>query len=111
MSMRIKVVIPNASVLFRDSQIMERKKAALPGTEVEVVYLPHGPVSIEPVYDEAMAAPYIIDEVFVCNPPSLLYHSKSTANLFLFSRRTKNSGNILIDAPSGLLFQFAENLC
>ena len=63
MGIRIKVIIPNASVRFRDSQIMERKKAALPGTEVEIVCLPHGPVSIESAYDEAMAAPYIIEEV------------------------------------------------
>jgi len=63
MGIKIKVVIPNSSVQFRDSQILERKKAALPGTEVEVVCLPHGPVSIESAFDEAMAAPYIIEEV------------------------------------------------
>jgi allantoin racemase len=63
MKTKIKIIIPNSSVEFRDSQIEERKKAALPGTEVEVVCLPHGPVSIESAYDEAMAAPYIIEEV------------------------------------------------
>ena len=41
MGMKIKVLIPNSSEEFRDSQIMERKKVALPGTEVEVVYLLH----------------------------------------------------------------------
>ena len=61
--MRIKVIIPNASREFRDSQIEERKKAAAPGTEVDVVCLSHGPVSIESAYDEALAAPHIIDEV------------------------------------------------
>ncbi len=61
--MKIKVIIPNASVEFRDSQIEERRKAALPGNEVEVVCLSHGPVSIESSYDEALAAPYIIQEV------------------------------------------------
>jgi hypothetical protein len=45
MGIRIKVVIPNASVEFRDSQIEERKKTAAPGNEVEVVCLAHGPVS------------------------------------------------------------------
>jgi allantoin racemase len=61
--MRIKVIIPNASESFRDSQIDERRKAALPGTEVDVVCLAHGPESIEAAYDEALAAPYIIEEV------------------------------------------------
>jgi allantoin racemase len=63
MGIRIRVVIPNSSEEFRNSQIDERKKAALPGTEVDVVCLQHGPVSIESAYDEALAAPYIIEEV------------------------------------------------
>jgi allantoin racemase len=62
-TMKIKVIIPNASVEFRDSQIKERKKSASPGTEVEVVCLKHGPVSIESSYDEALAAPHIVEEV------------------------------------------------
>jgi allantoin racemase len=61
--MTIKVIIPNSSVSFRDSQISQRKKAAFPGFEIEVVCLPHGPVSIESAYDEAMAAPHIVGEV------------------------------------------------
>jgi len=61
--MRVKIVIPNSSIKFRDSQVEERKKAASPGNEVEVVCLSHGPVSIESAYDEALAAPYIIEEV------------------------------------------------
>jgi allantoin racemase len=63
MGVRIKVIIPNSSVEFRDSQIEERKKAATPGNEVEVICLTHGPVSIESAYDEALAAPHIIEEV------------------------------------------------
>ena len=61
--MKIKVVIPNSSTEFRDSQIPERRKIASPGTEVVVACLKHGPVSIESSYDEALAAPYIIEEV------------------------------------------------
>jgi allantoin racemase len=61
--MRIKVIIPNSSIEFRNSQIEERKKAAAPGNEVEVVCLSHGPVSIEAAYDEALAAPFIIEEI------------------------------------------------
>ena len=63
MGMKIKVIIPNSSREFRDSQIEERKKAAAPGTAVDVVCLPGGPVSIEAAYDEALAGPYIIEEV------------------------------------------------
>ena len=63
MGIRVKVIIPNSSEEFRVSQIEERKRAALPDTEVEVVCLPHGPVSIESAYDEAMAGPYIVEEV------------------------------------------------
>ena len=61
--LKIKVVIPNASVEFKDNQIQDRKKIASPGTEVEVVCLKHGPVSIESSYDEALAAPHIVEEV------------------------------------------------
>jgi allantoin racemase len=61
--MKIKVIIPNTSTEFRDSQIEERKRSASPGTEVDVVCLKHGPVSIESSYDEALAAPHIVEEV------------------------------------------------
>lgn len=61
--MKIKVIIPNSSVPFRNSQIRQRKRAASPGCDVEVVCLPHGPVSIESAYDEAIAGPHIIREV------------------------------------------------
>ena len=61
--MRIKVIIPNASVDFKETQIEERKKSGAPGNEVDVVCLSHGPVSIESAYDEALAAPHIINEV------------------------------------------------
>ena len=61
--MRIKIIIPNSSIEFRDNEVEGRKKAAATGSEVEVVCLPHGPVSIESAYDEALAAPYIIEEV------------------------------------------------
>ncbi len=63
MGVRIKVIIPNSSIEFRDSQIEERKRAAAPGNEVEVICLLHGPVSIEAAHDEALAAPHIIEEV------------------------------------------------
>jgi allantoin racemase len=59
--MKIRVVIPNSSSEFTATQVSARKKAAFPGTEVDVVCLPHGPVSIEYAWDEALAAPYILE--------------------------------------------------
>jgi len=61
--MKIRVIIPNSSVAFRDTQLRERKAAAAEGTQVDVICLKHGPVSIEAAYDEAFAAPFIIEEV------------------------------------------------
>jgi allantoin racemase len=60
---RIRVIIPNSSQHFRDGQEAERKALAGPDVEVDVVCLPEGPMSIESAYDEALAAPYIVQEV------------------------------------------------
>lgn len=61
--MKIKIIIPNSSTEFRDSQIEERKKAAGPGVKVEVVCLKEGPVSLEASFDEELAAPSLLREV------------------------------------------------
>lgn len=61
--MRIKIIIPNSSIEFRDRQVVERKKSAFYKGKIEVVCLQHGPSSIESSFDEALAAPYIIEEV------------------------------------------------
>lgn len=61
--MRIKIIIPNSSVEFRDSQIEERKQAAGPGVEVDVICLKEGPASLESSFDEALAAPSLLMEV------------------------------------------------
>lgn len=61
--MKVKVIIPNSSVAFRNRQIEERKRVAASDNEIEVICLPHGPVSIEAAYDEALAAPYVVEEV------------------------------------------------
>lgn len=63
MEVKIRVIIPNSSVPFRNSQIENRKGIASPGCMIDVVCLPHGPISIESAYDEAMAAPYILEQV------------------------------------------------
>jgi allantoin racemase len=60
---RIRVVIPNSSDKFLNKQKGERKKCASPDCAVDVVCLRAGPESIESAYDEALAAPYILEEV------------------------------------------------
>ena len=61
--MKIRVIIPNSSTEFRDSQVADRENAASPGVEIDVTCLPAGPESIESAYDEALASPYIVREV------------------------------------------------
>jgi len=61
--MRIKVIIPNSSGEFRNAQVDHRKSVAHPGTGVDVVSLPHGPVSVESAADDTRAAPYLLEEV------------------------------------------------
>ena len=61
--MKIKVIIPNSSITFRESQVEQREKPTTPGVSIDIVCLPNGPESIESAYDEALAAPYIISEV------------------------------------------------
>ncbi len=60
---KIKVIIPNASIEFRDQNIKERKNLASPGVFVDVDCLKGGPVSIECASDDAYAAPYILDAI------------------------------------------------
>ena len=61
--MKIKVVIPNSSVEFRNEAVDHRKQVAMEGTKVDVVSLPRGPVSMESFADEAYASPYLLDEI------------------------------------------------
>ena len=61
--MKIKVIIPNSSIEFRDEQIQERKKAVGYDTEIDVICLPKGPESIESSADDVFAAPYVLDEI------------------------------------------------
>jgi allantoin racemase len=61
--MRLRVVIPVVGDVF-DAPIGDEVRSwAGPGTQVEVVSLTRGPASIECEYDEALAAPGILDRV------------------------------------------------
>jgi len=61
--MKIKVIIPNSSREFRDEQADHRRSITSSGTQVDVVCLDRGPVSIECAADDVNAAPYMLDEI------------------------------------------------
>jgi allantoin racemase len=61
--MRIKVILPNSSPELARDRIKDRKAVLCKDTEIEVVCLPHGPVSVENASDEARAISFILDEI------------------------------------------------
>ncbi len=61
--MKIKVILPNSSPELARDRIEDRKAIAGKDTEIEVICLPKGPVSVENASDEARAIPYILDEI------------------------------------------------
>ncbi|WP_219414507.1 aspartate/glutamate racemase family protein [Pseudonocardia nigra] len=61
--MHLRVILPVIGNALLDSVRAEAAAWAAPGTEVDVVSLARGPASIESEYDEALAAPGILDRV------------------------------------------------
>lgn len=60
--MKIKIIIPNASKPFLESQIEERRHAARSGVDVDVICLSEGPLSLEGGVDEALIGPSLLSE-------------------------------------------------
>jgi len=60
--LKIKIIIPNSSKAFLATQVDERRHAAGPGVEVDVVCLKEGPVSLEGGVDEALVGPPLLVE-------------------------------------------------
>jgi len=60
--LKIKIIIPNASKPFLESQIEERRRAARSGVDVDVVCLSEGPLSLEGGVDEALIGPSLLSE-------------------------------------------------
>lgn len=110
MGIKIKVIIPNSSIEFRDSQVEERKKAAAPGTEVDVVCLAHGPVSIEAAYDEALAGPYIIEEVKRAEKEGFDAMSLDCA-MDTVVRASREAANIPVTSAGEASYLLALGLC
>ena len=64
--MRIFVINPNTSESVTEHLRRELTKIKRPDTELTVVNPEHGPVSIESVYDEALAGPPTLELVQRC---------------------------------------------
>jgi allantoin racemase len=60
---KIRIILPNSSQELIKDRINDRKAIAAKGTEIDMVSLPRGPVSVENATDEAHAIPYILDEI------------------------------------------------
>jgi len=61
--MKIKVILPNSSPELAKDRTKDRKAIIGKGTDIDVVCLPHGPVSVDNASDEARAIPHILDEI------------------------------------------------
>lgn len=61
--MRLLVINPNSTANMTEKIGLAARGAASPGTEVLAVNPPHGPVSIEGYYDEAMSVPGLLNTI------------------------------------------------
>lgn len=61
--MRIKTIMCNSSKEFYDAHAGRRLAMSTDEVQLVVVNIPHGPDSMESAYDEAIAAPYILQQV------------------------------------------------
>lgn len=63
MAMKLYVIIPVSTDRWNEEVRLLCQTAADRDTVVNVIHLAHGPESIECIYDETMAAPYLIEAV------------------------------------------------
>jgi len=61
--MKIRIILPNSSPELIKDRIEDRRSIIGKDTEIDMVCLPRGPVSVENATDEARAIPYILDEI------------------------------------------------
>ena len=61
--MKIKTIMWNSSKEFYDAHAGRRLAMSTDEVQLVVVNIPHGPDSMESAYDEAIAAPYILQQV------------------------------------------------
>jgi allantoin racemase len=63
MKMKIRIVIPIALNVFNQIALDEALQTKAPDTTIDVVNLDSGPENIESFYEEALAAPHIVEKV------------------------------------------------
>ena len=61
--MKIKVIMCNSSPEFYAAHAARRAALSTDDMQLTVVNIPHGPESLESAYDEALAAPYVLQQV------------------------------------------------
>ena len=61
--MRIKTIMCSSDQDFYELHSKRCEALSTDEVQIKVAYLPHGPVSMESAYDEAVAAPYILQHV------------------------------------------------
>lgn len=61
--MRLLVINPNSTATMTDKIGIAARSAASPGTDIIAVNPPHGPVSIEGYYDEAISVPGMLQQI------------------------------------------------
>jgi allantoin racemase len=61
--MKLRIVNPNTTASMTDGIAQAARAAAAPGTLIEAVTSPTGPVSIEGYYDEALSLPGLLQEI------------------------------------------------
>ena len=61
--MKIKTIMCNSSKEFYDAHAGRRLAMSTDEVQLVVINIPHGPDSMESAYDEAIAAPYILQQV------------------------------------------------
>lgn len=60
--MKIKIIVPVATNMWNKGAYQICSNVASSETEIEITNIKNGPVSIESIYDETYAAPYVVDE-------------------------------------------------
>ena len=61
--MKIKTIMCNSSPEFYQTHAPRRASLSTDDMQLVVVNIPHGPESLESSYDEALAAPYVLQQV------------------------------------------------
>lgn len=61
--MKIRIVLPLVVDVFNNLVAEEADRLKAPGTEIDVVNIERGPASIEGHFDEALAAPWVVEAV------------------------------------------------